>query len=273
MASRVVPVLMYHHISPSPGLVTVSPDHFSAQMHWLKRHGYTALTLDALAGFLAGEPVPDKSVVITFDDGYVDNWVHAHPVLQATGLHAVLFVITRWLTDGPVRHHAGQPAPLPPCLAHNACKTAIDAGQHDLVMMRWSEVQAARDAGTFEFHSHSHTHTRWDKIYPGDAENKMQALAHDLASSRRTLSERLGQASRHLCWPQGYFDDDYLHVAKNAGFDHLYTTRPGVIHPGDAQDCLARIVVKDKGLGWFAPRLWAYRQPGLANWYLGRKTP
>lgn len=108
MASRVVPVLMYHHISPSPGLVTVSPDHFAAQMHWLKRHGYTALTLDALAGFLAGEPVPDKSVVITFDDGYVDNWVHAHPVLQATGLHAVLFVITRWLTDGPVRRHARQ---------------------------------------------------------------------------------------------------------------------------------------------------------------------
>ena len=62
-------MLMYHHISPSPGLVTVSPDHFAAQMHWLKRHGYTTLTLDALAGFLAGGPVPDKSVVITFDDG------------------------------------------------------------------------------------------------------------------------------------------------------------------------------------------------------------
>ena len=186
-------------------------------------------------------------------------------MLEATGLHAVLFVITRWLTDGPVRRHAGQGAPLPPCLAHNASKTAIDAGQHDLVMMRWSEVHAARDAGTFEFHSHTHTHTPWDKVYPRGAENK-------LASSRRTLSERLGQASRHLCWPQGYFDDDYLHVAKSAGFDHLYTTRPGVIHPGDAQDCLARIVVKDKGLGWFAPRLWAYRQPGLANWYLSRKS-
>jgi peptidoglycan/xylan/chitin deacetylase (PgdA/CDA1 family) len=188
MPASVVPVLMYHHVSPTPGLITVSPAHFAAQMRWLKRQGYTTLTLDALAGFLAGEPVPAKSVVVSFDDGYLDNWVYAHPVLEQYGLHAVLFLITRWLGEGPLRPHAGQGnTPLPACLSHHAGKTAIDAGQTDLVMMRWSEVLAARDAGTFEFHSHTHTHNRWDKIYPGDADNKSKALAHDLASSRNLL--------------------------------------------------------------------------------------
>lgn len=96
MPASVVPVLMYHHVSPTPGLITVSPAHFAAQMRWLKRQGYTTLKLDALAGFLAGEPVPAKSVVVSFDDGYLDNWVYAHPVLEQYGLHAVLFLITRW---------------------------------------------------------------------------------------------------------------------------------------------------------------------------------
>lgn len=95
MPASVVPVLMYHHVSPTPGLITVSPAHFAAQMRWLKRQGYTTLKLDALAGFLAGEPVPAKSVVVSFDDGYLDNWVYAHPVLEQYGLHAVLFLITR----------------------------------------------------------------------------------------------------------------------------------------------------------------------------------
>ena len=273
MPASVVPVLMYHHVSPTPGLITVSPQHFAAQMRWLKRHGYTTLTLDALAGFLAGEPVPDKSVVISFDDGYLDNWVYAHPVLEQYGLHAVLFLITRWLGEGPLRPHAGQGnTPLPACLSHHAGKTAIDAGQTDLVMMRWGEVLAARDAGTFEFHSHTHTHNRWDKIYPGDADNKSKALAHDLASSRNLLTERLGEVSSHLCWPQGYYDDDYIRVAEAAGFRHLYTTEPGVVGADSMASRLPRIVVKDRGLGWFAPRMWAYRQPALARWYLGRKS-
>ena len=55
MPASVVPVLMYHHVSPTPGLITVSPAHFAAQMRWLKRQGYTTLKLDALAGF--GLPV------------------------------------------------------------------------------------------------------------------------------------------------------------------------------------------------------------------------
>lgn len=272
MPASVVPVLMYHHVSPASGLVTVSPEHFAAQMRWLSQHGYTTLTLDALAGFLAGEPVPAKSVVISFDDGYLDNWVHAHPVLAQYHLRAVLFLITRWLGEGPVRGHAGLgQGPLPACLSHHAGKTAIDAGQSDLVMMRWSEVLAARDAGTFEFHSHTHTHTRWDKVYPGDADNKAKALAYDLANSRNVLATRLGGTSPHLCWPQGYYDEDYIRVAEAAGFRQLYTTEPGVVGADSVASRLPRIVVKDRGLGWFAPRMWAYRQPALARWYLGRK--
>ena len=113
--ARTVPVLMHHHVSPSPGMITVSPENFESQIAWLAGNGWTSLTLDQYAGFLAGRPVPRKSIVITFDDGYLDNWVYAHPILQKYGMHAVVFVVTGWMGEGPQRPHAGMAgATLPP---------------------------------------------------------------------------------------------------------------------------------------------------------------
>ena len=64
-----VPVLMYHHVSPSAGMLTTSPRNFERQIAGLARAGYHALTTGEFAGFMAGEPVPEKSQLITFDDG------------------------------------------------------------------------------------------------------------------------------------------------------------------------------------------------------------
>jgi peptidoglycan/xylan/chitin deacetylase (PgdA/CDA1 family) len=265
-AARAVPVLMYHHVSPAPGAVTITPQHFAEQMRWLAGAGYRTLGADAFAGFLAGEPVADKSVLLTFDDGYLDNWVHAHPVLQQYGLRALLFIVSGWIHDGPPRPHAGDgsAAATPD---HAACLAAIAAGRTDDVILRWSEVAAMRDAGTFEFHSHTHTHTRWDRIC-AEAGDRRRGLADDLQAARTTLAARIGQASDHLCWPQGYFDDDYLDVAHNAGFRHFYTVRPGVNEPGDDARYIHRIVVKDSPARWLATRLWLYRRPQAGRLYL-----
>lgn len=84
--ARAVPVLMYHHVSPAAGAVTVSPVHFADQMAMLAREGYTTLGARAFSEFLAGKPVPAKSVVLTFDDGYLDNWFTRIRCLQNTVL-------------------------------------------------------------------------------------------------------------------------------------------------------------------------------------------
>lgn len=279
--ARAVPVLMYHHVSPNPGLVTVSPENFRAQMRYLAENGWRTLGLDELARFLAGEPLPAKSVAITFDDGYLDNWIYAHPVMAEFGLHGAIFLVTGWIGDGPPRPHAsrakvgaGETAPVPATPNHSACKAAIAAGRADEAVLRWGEIEAMRTAGTFEFHSHTHTHTRWDQTV-ADPAARCAALVSDLAASRAALHERLGAASSHLCWPQGYFDGDYLRVAQETGFTRCYTTQPGTCMAGTAAAAIPRIVIKDQGAGWLARRLRFYRHPALTRLYLalqGKRT-
>lgn len=260
MAARALPILMYHHVSPSPGLVTVSPQTFRAQMQCLAAQGYRSVGGAEVAAFLQGEPLPDKCVAISFDDGYLDNWLHAHPVLAECGLKAMLFLITGWLGDGPARSGGATPD-------HNACAELIKAGRADEAMLRWSEVQAMQAAGTFEFHSHTHSHTRWDRTV-SDPIERAQRLAEDLGQSRTALQARLGVDSRHLCWPQGHFDADYQRVAQAAGFDYLYTVEKGTCTPATAAAAIPRVVVKDRAGGWFSRRLWLYRQPALTAAYL-----
>ena len=259
-SASALPVLMYHHVSPCAGLVTVSPQVFGAQMGWLADHGYRTVGCAELAAFVAGEPLPAKSVVITFDDGYLDNYVYAHPVLSALGLRAVLFLVTGWLGDGPTRA-AGQTLP------HGQCIARVKAGCADDVMLRWSEVEDMAAAGSFEFHSHTHTHRRWDREIAEPAA-RFDSLALDLGRSRATLESRLGTVSSHLCWPEGYHDADYRRVAKAAGFDHLYTVEKGTCTRATPTDRIPRVVVKDRDDSWFGRRLQLYRHPMLTAAYL-----
>jgi peptidoglycan/xylan/chitin deacetylase (PgdA/CDA1 family) len=271
--ARAVPVLMYHHVSPVAGAVTVSPTHFADQMAMLAREGYTTLGAQAFGAYLAGKPVPAKSVVLTFDDGYLDNWVHAHPVLAQHGFTAIGFLVSGWVNDGPARPNtAGFANPtsannVPDLLGHAAAKAAIAAGETDRAIMRWSEIDAMRQAGTFEFHSHTHTHTRWDRV-SAHAEAKRASLRSDLLQARATLEQRLGAVSDHLCWPQGYVDTDYVAEARAAGFRHLYTVEPGTNRRHGDPARILRLDVRDKPAKWLKRRLWVHSRPLVSRLYL-----
>ncbi|MCK9512425.1 MAG: polysaccharide deacetylase family protein [Pigmentiphaga sp.] len=261
MAASCLPVLMYHHVSPHVGSLTVSPANFAAQLDWLARAGYTPLGAAGLADFFAGRPVPRKPVVLTFDDGYLDNFVYAHPELVRHGMTAMLFAVTGWMGEGPPRPHAGQGGALPQTFGHREAKARLEAGDTDAVMARWSELRQMREAGSFEIHSHTHTHTRWD-LRLDDPAARRAALADDLARSRTALAQRLNVNSDHLCWPQGYYDDDYLDVACALGFSHLHTTKARELNrPGQDTRHIYRVAVKNRRGFAFAQRVWLAGHP------------
>ncbi|MGF6758911.1 polysaccharide deacetylase family protein [Paraburkholderia sp. GAS42] len=274
--ARTVPVLMYHHISTSPGMITVSPANFAAQMAYLAKAGYRTTGSAEFAAYLAGTPLPRNSIVITFDDGYLDNWVHAHPVLERHGFTALCFLVTAWPGEGAPRPHAGARESLPTLLSHKDGESAIENGEPDRVIVRWSEIDAMRRANTFEFHSHTHRHVRWDHVEP-DRARRRALLRQDLIDSRLAF-DRLGGASDHLCWPQGYFDDDYRQVALEAGFRYFYTCEMGPNQRGKAlagstavERSVFRLEVRDRPPGWLASRLWVHSRPQLSRLYLKMK--
>ena len=268
MNARAVPVLMYHHVAPRPGLVTVKPGTFAAHMESLARAGYTTLTADRFLAYLQGRTeVPRKSVLITFDDGYLDNYVHAYPVLKRLGLHAVVFVVTGWIGDGSSRPKVGGDEDLPDLPSHKDCKRAIAEGRADDVMLRWSEIELMEADGTIEFHSHTHSHVRWDELYDKPSE-RLDALRHDLAQSRDALRQRLGRESRHLCWPWGHYDTSYQTLARELGYDTQYSVERGLNCIGRDPLHIYRIDTKERPGSWLRRRLNIYSNPLLGNAYL-----
>ncbi len=93
------PILEYHtitnHPDPSSEIYNVPPAEFSAQLDYLQENGYTTITLkDYARARRFGETLPDKPIILTFDDGYADNYDEMLPILEAHGMKAVVFVIT-----------------------------------------------------------------------------------------------------------------------------------------------------------------------------------
>ena len=100
-----LPILRYHHVVESLGLpvkdMGVSPNKFEQQMSFLSQKGYRCLNLsDAIANLQEGNPQPERSFVLTFDDGYFDIYENAFPVLKKFGFNATVFVVAEPVEDG-----------------------------------------------------------------------------------------------------------------------------------------------------------------------------
>jgi Polysaccharide deacetylase len=93
--SAAIPVLLYHHLRPG-GAYSVAPETFAAQMRRLHDLGFQTVTLDQYVRFADGDPVelPQRPLLITFDDGYASAWENADPVLARYGWSAVMYVPT-----------------------------------------------------------------------------------------------------------------------------------------------------------------------------------
>lgn len=91
----IVPILLYHHVSETIDTqYNVHPDRFAEQMKWLHDHGYSTITIaDVARLILDGGELPERPVVLTFDDGYLDVYKNAYPIMQQYGYVGTFFII------------------------------------------------------------------------------------------------------------------------------------------------------------------------------------
>jgi len=151
---RSIPVLYYHRVgAPDPTFLSMPTAAFEAQMGFLARHGIRTLDMTAFLGHISGRrPIRGPAVLVTFDDGFRDNLLHAAPILRRHGQHAVIFVAT-----GLIRPDTASPAPEPRPFTR-ACLAARQGDCGDF--LSGSEMEALFTAGIYEFHAHGHSHAQ-----------------------------------------------------------------------------------------------------------------
>jgi peptidoglycan/xylan/chitin deacetylase (PgdA/CDA1 family) len=163
-------ILLYHQINSIPAKLdplrlAVSPMKFEAQMNYLYRNGFTCVSLLSIArARMRNDPIPPRTFAITFDDGYLDNYENAFPVLQKYGFTATIFLVS----DLVGKHTRWEGL----------------SGEQAFPLMTWHSVREMQAAG-FDFGSHTRTHAPLMKL---DREN----LIRELSTSKQMIEFEIG---------------------------------------------------------------------------------
>ncbi len=151
------PVVMLHSVSgfradrPETFSVWCPPEHFENYLKYLKWRGYTTITLDRLHRHLTdGEALPDRPIVLTFDDGYLDNWVYAAPLLEKYGFTGTVFVPTDFIQPGEE---------VRPTMRDVWSGRMREEELEVYGYLNRAEIRALASSGLLDVQSHGRTHT------------------------------------------------------------------------------------------------------------------
>lgn len=182
-----VPILTYHYIGNNPNPLdkardnlSVPPDKFDAQLDHLSKAGYHPITFDTMYAALKGQTgLPSKPIILTFDDGYIDFYVTAFPILKKYGFHAVSFIPTGLMNQG--------------------------------YYMSWSQIKEIDASGLVSFQAHSVNHLNLASL-------SQDKLVYQLSQSKKTLEGELGKPVNFMAYPYGISDEFVWENAKKAGY-------------------------------------------------------
>ncbi len=206
-----VPIITYHSVAPASAqpLNNVRLQQFEKQMAYIKKHGYKVLRLDDfIADLKAGKSPDHKSVVITFDDGYKDNFTAAYPVLKKNGFPFTIFVEVG---------NIGSPN-----------------------RFTWED---AREMSAHGVDIESHLMTG---AYLPDLPYKERVF--QLKESKRLLEVELKRPVYFLAYPIGGFDDEGKMLVRDLGYKAAFTTNRGKDRKAKDLYELKRIRIKDSDL-------------------------
>jgi len=246
---------MYHHINPHKGdLLTVTPEVFEGQMAYLAKAGYKALSLDELFSFIKGELyLKQKAVVLTFDDGWLDNFIYAFPVIEKYNLRATMFLITDWIEKSSEKSN-GLATFIP---SDEESKALIRKGEAQKVVLTWEIIGKMAVSGLIDFYSHTKSHLECNLL-------SEPHILEELGESKKILEERLGRPCPYLCWPYGMSSDMAISIARKIGYKALFTIEHGVVKSGSDPFMIKRIIADDN-VSRFRKRMLIYTHPVLSK--------
>lgn len=214
-----VPILMYHHLAGESSDTTVTPEAFEAQIKALYDSGYTSISVDELISYVDGySELPEKPVLITFDDGYLSNYELAFPILKKYNMKAAIFVIGSSVgksfykdTDNPIIPH-----------------------------FDYEQAAEMIESGLISIQSHTYDMHQWQPFEEGTARTSIQmlegedendfigVLREDFLKSSSEIYENTGIPVNALAFPNGLYDTLSQAVLIELGVRVTLSTESGV---------------------------------------------
>lgn len=198
-----VPILMYHYVSEPPEDadeyrtdLSVPPQQFREQLQYLKDNGFTTIDLyDLSLAVTARKALPEKPVILTFDDGYLDNYQNAFPLLREFGFTGTFFIVTEFVDNQAPAY------------------------------MSWPMIEEMAAAG-MRMENHSKTHADMTTQSP-------DGLIWQIRGAQETLTAHLGYTPRFFCYPGGRYDEDTIAMLQELDIWGAVTTAGGKWHGFD----------------------------------------
>jgi biofilm PGA synthesis lipoprotein PgaB len=216
-------VLSYHEIADDADALTpgyaVTPTFFLRQMDWLRNHGYRFVSVDdVLTSRAGGRPLPDKAILVTFDDAYRSVYVHAWPVLRMFRIPAVVNVIGSWLEAKDSIDFDGRPRPRSAIVHWKELREMVDSGLVEVGSHSWDLHRGilGNPQGNQQPAGTTRRYIPEEKRYETEVAYRRRVQA-DLEKNSDLIKRRFGRAPRVIAWPYGRYNAVTRDVARNLG--------------------------------------------------------
>jgi peptidoglycan/xylan/chitin deacetylase (PgdA/CDA1 family) len=205
-----VMALFYHSLDSGKPMTN-----FLKQIDYLERHGYKVVPVNDIISYVRGEKtLTPRSVCLTFDDGYSNNYGVVFTILKKYDVPVTIFLSTKYVTSDDSQE--------------------IDLGISER-FLSWGEIKEMARGGVC-FGSHGHNHCDLTSL---SEDKSLQEILLSKELIRKNLSGRI----RYFSYPYGRYDRKTLQLVKKVGFEAAFTTIPGTIRPGDDPYALKRTLI------------------------------
>lgn len=210
-----IPVLLYHRVGVEDyksGVSGVNIANFSAHMDFLCKNNYYFASLDEIVKYVKGEiNLPKRTVALTFDDGFEDNYLYAFPVLKKKNIRATVFLNTAFVGRR---------------LSGGEAFGSVDTKRKNAVyqFLSWDQIREMNNNG-IDFQPHTHTHPDLTCL-----EN--YAVEREILLSKSILEEKLGKKANHFSYPLGKYNDNIIRILGELDFVSAWAVRPYNVKEG-----------------------------------------
>ena len=200
-----ITILNYHKVDNMNIALSVLPEDFDRQMAYLKENGYNTINTDQLYDYMVnGAELPENPIMITFDDGYEDNYQNAYPILKKYGFTGTIFIITDFVSNQPN-------------------------------YLTWEQIKEMKANG-MDFQSHTASHKSMTELTEAQ-------LKDELTKSKQTLDTQLNQDTKFMAYPTGTYNLYIAKLVNDAGYRGAFTIKYGNVDRASNIYALERVPI------------------------------